>query len=109
LHKNKSKKESVEMLSPTGAAIGLVEEADFAEKTIELREEDLLVLYTDGVTEALNLQNQEFGRQRLVQLSRQVNDTSVKEAIQLIRQGLEEFSEGRPLADDTTIVICKIK
>ena len=109
LHKNKSKKESVEMLSPTGAAIGLVEEADFAEKTIELREEDLLVLYTDGVTEALNPQNQEFGRQRLAQLSRQVNDTSVKEAIQLIRQGLEEFSEGRPLADDTTIVICKIK
>jgi sigma-B regulation protein RsbU (phosphoserine phosphatase) len=109
LHKDKSKKESIEMLSPTGAAIGLVEEADFAEKTIELREKDLLVLYTDGVTEALNPQNQEFGRQRLVQLSRQVNDTSVKEAIQLIRQGLEEFSEGRPLADDTTIVICKIK
>jgi sigma-B regulation protein RsbU (phosphoserine phosphatase) len=109
LHKNKSKKESVEMLRPTGAAIGLVEEAEFTEKTIELQEEDLLVLYTDGVTEAVNLQNQEFGRERLIQLSQQVNNAPVKQVVQEIRQGLDEFSEGKPLADDTTIVICKIK
>jgi sigma-B regulation protein RsbU (phosphoserine phosphatase) len=109
LHKNKSKEDSVEMLRPTGAAIGLVEEAEFAEKTIELQEEDLLVLYTDGVTETVDLQNQEFGRERLVKLSRQVNNTPVKEVVREIRQGLEEFSEGKALADDTTIVICKIK
>ena len=109
LRNNKSKKESVEMLRPTGAAIGLVEEAEFAEKTIELHEEDLLVLYTDGITEAVDLQNQEFGRERLTLLSRQINTLSVKEIVQEIREALEEFSEGKPLADDTTIVVCKIK
>jgi sigma-B regulation protein RsbU (phosphoserine phosphatase) len=109
LHKNKSKKESVEMLRPTGAAIGLVEGAEFTEKTIELHEEDLLVLYTDGITEAVNLQNQEFGRERLIKLSQQVNNSPVKQVVQEIRQGLEEFSEGKPLADDTTIVVCKIE
>jgi sigma-B regulation protein RsbU (phosphoserine phosphatase) len=109
LHKTMSKNESVEMLRPTGAAIGLVEEAEFAEKTIELQEEDLLVLYTDGVTESVNPQNQEFGRERLVKLSREVNNTPVREVVQHIRQRLEEFSEGEPLADDTTIVLCKIK
>jgi sigma-B regulation protein RsbU (phosphoserine phosphatase) len=97
------------MLWPTGAAIGLIEEAEFAEKTIELHEEDLLVLYTDGVTEAVNLQYQEFGRERLIKLSEQVNNASAKQVVQEIKQGLEEFSEGKPLADDTTIVICKIK
>jgi sigma-B regulation protein RsbU (phosphoserine phosphatase) len=97
------------MLRPTGAAIGLVEEAEFAEKTIELQKEDLLVLYTDGITEAVNLQNQEFGRERLIKLSQQVNTLPVKEIVQEIRQGLEEFSEGKSLADDTTLVICKIK
>jgi sigma-B regulation protein RsbU (phosphoserine phosphatase) len=97
------------MLRPTGAAIGLVEEALFAEKTVELRKEDLLVLYTDGITEAVNLQNQEFGRERLETLIRQVERLPVKEVIQKIRLSLEEFSEGKPLADDTTIVICKIK
>jgi len=109
LHKNKSKKEALEMLWPTGAAIGLVEDAEFAEKTIELNEEDLLVLYTDGVTEAVNPQNQEFGRERLIELSKQVNKGSAKQIVQKIRQGIEEFSEGRPFADDTTIVICKFK
>jgi sigma-B regulation protein RsbU (phosphoserine phosphatase) len=109
LHKTKSKKESVEMLRPTGAAIGLIEEAEFGENTIELQKEDLLVLYTDGVTEAVNLQNQEFGRERLATLSRQVNILPVKEVVQEIRQALEEFSEGKPLDDDTTLVVCKIK
>ncbi len=109
LRNNKSKKESVEMLRPTGAAIGLVEEAEFAEKTIELQKEDLLVLYTDGITEAVNLQNQEFGRERLIKLIQQVNNAPVKQVVQEIRQGLGEFSEGKPLADDATIVICKIK
>jgi sigma-B regulation protein RsbU (phosphoserine phosphatase) len=84
LHKTKSKKESVEMLWPTEAAIGLVEEADLAEKTIELQQKDLLVMYTDGVTEAVNPKNQEFGRDRLAKLSQQ-------------------------LVDDTTIVICRKK
>ena len=109
LRNNKSKKESVEMLRPTGAAIGLVEEAEFAEKTIELQKDDLLVLYTDGITETVNLENQEFGRERLIKLIQQVNNAPVKQVVQEIRQGLEEFSEGKPLADDTTIVICKIK
>jgi sigma-B regulation protein RsbU (phosphoserine phosphatase) len=109
LHKNESQKESVEMLRPTGAAIGLVEEAEFAEKKIELHEEDLLVLYTDGVTEAVNLQNQEFGRERLIKMSQQVKNAPVRQVVREIRQGLVEFTEDKPLADDTTIVICKIK
>ena len=108
LHKTNSKTESLEMLRPTGAAIGLVEEAEFAEKTIDLEKDDLLVLYTDGVTETVNPQNQEFGRERLIKLTQQAYNTPVKALVQEIRQGLEQFSEGNPLADDTTIVICKI-
>ena len=104
----KNKEESVVMLRPTGAAIGLVEEAIFGEKTIDLQEGDLLVLYTDGVTEAMNTDNQEFGRERLETLIQQVEGLQVKEVIQKIRLSLEEFSEGKPLADDTTIVVSRI-
>ena len=109
LRQTKSKEESVVMLRPTGAAIGLVEEAIFGEKTIDLQKRDLLVLYTDGITEAMNTVNQEFGRERLETLIQQREDLPVKEVIQKIRLSLEEFSEGKPLADDTTIVICRIK
>ena len=108
LRHTKIKDESLFMLHPTGAAIGLIEAAEFGENTIELENGDLLVLYTDGVTEAMDLQNQEFGRERLAALSRQVNTLPVKEIVNEIRQALEEFSEGKPLADDTTLVVCRI-
>jgi sigma-B regulation protein RsbU (phosphoserine phosphatase) len=106
--KTRSKEDSIVMLRPTGAAIGLVEEAEFGEKTIDLQEGDLIVLYTDGVTETVNTDNQEFGRERLERLIRQVEHLPLKEVIQRIRLGLEEFSEGKPLADDTTIVVSRI-
>jgi sigma-B regulation protein RsbU (phosphoserine phosphatase) len=65
-------------------------------------------MYTDGVTETLNMQNQEFGRERLINLCRQADHKPVKEMVQEIKQRLDEFGAGKPLADDTTIVICKI-
>ena len=98
----------VVMLRPTGAAIGLVEEAEFEEAVIDLQKGDLIVLYTDGVTEAMNKQNQQFGRERLETLIRRAERMPVKDVIQEIKLSLEEFSGGRALADDTTIVIGRI-
>lgn len=108
LCKARGKEKSPVLLRPTGAAIGLVEKAKFAEKTIDLQAGDLMVLYTDGVTEAMNTRNQQFGRQRLETLVRQAERMPVKEVIQKIKLSLEEFSEGKPLADDTTIVVGRI-
>jgi len=101
-------KESIVWLNPTGAAIGLVEEADFGEKTITFHEGDLLVMYTDGVTEAVNNQNDMFGGERLAAISKQYHQSAPVEVIQGIRAGLEEFSGGKPLADDSTVVVCRI-
>ena len=109
LRKTEINEESALMLRPTGAAIGLVEEAKYREETIKLQKDDLLVLYTDGVTEAANAQNQEFGRDRLGSLCRQKNQMPVKDVLQEIRSDLEVFREGKPLADDTTIVVCRIR
>ena len=108
LRKEKDREGSIIWLQPTGAAIGLVEEAEFGEKTIELYEGDLLVMYTDGVTEAVNLQNKEFGRERLAALIERVYQSTPKEVVLEIREGLEVFGGGKPLADDTTVVVCRI-
>jgi len=95
-------------LNPTGAAIGLVEEAEFGEKTLSLREGDLLVMYTDGVTEAVDPQNEEFGSERLVAMIEQLYQSTPKEVVRGIREGLENFCGGQPLADDTTVLVCRI-
>jgi len=94
-------------LAPTGAAIGLVEDTQFGEETVTLAPGDTLLLYTDGVTEAKNAQKEEFGQERLVELVRQGSNRSARELVREVRNRLEEFTDGQPLADDTTIVAGK--
>ena len=58
--------------------MGLVEEFQISSETITLALGDILLLYTDGVTEAVNLQEEEFGRERLAAFIRQESDLSAK-------------------------------
>lgn len=102
-------KDLLSYLHPTGAAIGLVEEFQFEAETVTLSPGDILLLYTDGVTEAINPQEEEFGQERLVELVRHGSHWSAQELIQELRHRLQVFSHGQPLADDITIVACKIK
>ncbi|MEE9217357.1 MAG: PP2C family protein-serine/threonine phosphatase [Anaerolineales bacterium] len=108
LQERKNGKDSIVWLNPTGPAIGLVEEAKFGEKTFDFHEGDLLMMYTDGVTEAVNIQNDEFGSERLAGIIKRLHQSPPKEVVRGIREGLEDFSEGKPLADDTTVVVCRI-
>jgi sigma-B regulation protein RsbU (phosphoserine phosphatase) len=108
LQERKTARGSIAWLNPTGAAIGLVEEAEFGERILSLHEGDLLVMYTDGVTEAVDPQNEEFGSERLVAMIEPLYQSPPKEVVSAIREGLESFSGGKPLADDTTVVVCRI-
>lgn len=99
--------ESLVYLQPTGAAIGLVEEFEFGVETVSLRPGDVLLLYTDGVTEAINPQEEEFGQERLAQLVSQSLGWSAQELVGRVRSRLQEFSHNQPLLDDTTIVAGK--
>jgi sigma-B regulation protein RsbU (phosphoserine phosphatase) len=101
-------KEEISWLLPTGPAIGLVEKFELQAETIPLNAGDLLLFYTDGVTEATDAQDAEFGRQRLADLAAGNADLSAQDLLQLIRQAIHGFTDGRPLADDTTLLACKI-
>jgi sigma-B regulation protein RsbU (phosphoserine phosphatase) len=108
LRKEGNREGSITRLGPTGAAIGLIEGSRFGEKTIDLYEGDLVVMYTDGVTEATNPQNEEFGQERLTALIERVRESTPREVVQEIREDLAVFCEGKPLADDTTVVVCRV-
>jgi sigma-B regulation protein RsbU (phosphoserine phosphatase) len=95
-------------LMPTGAAVGLIEDAQYKESSINLESGDILLFYTDGVTEAVNDANIEFGRSRLLDLVDRKHDLPAKEMLQEIRQGLEAYIQSRTLADDTTMVLCRL-
>jgi sigma-B regulation protein RsbU (phosphoserine phosphatase) len=108
LRNNGDEKDALIWLQPTGAAIGLVEEPAYTMETIQLRSSDILVLYTDGITEARNPQGEFFGTSHLVGLIQESRHSPAKDLVQAIRQGLQDFTDGIPFEDDTTIIISKI-
>lgn len=96
-------------LKPTGPAIGLMEEYRVQLDSIELCQGDILLLYTDGIVEALNSrQNEQFGYDRLLEVVRQNGGLPASELMHKIRQALIEFTQGSLLSDDITLVICKV-
>jgi sigma-B regulation protein RsbU (phosphoserine phosphatase) len=95
-------------LNPTGAAIGLMESYFPTAQAISLHPGDILLFYTDGVTEASNPGGELFGRQRLAQVVRQNASLPAQEMVHALRQALNDFSDGRPLEDDVTLLACRL-
>lgn len=96
-------------LKPTGPAIGLLEESTYRGETITLRPGDTLVLYTDGVTEAMDGEGRALGRERLAGLIQSGADRSARELLTGIRAGLERHHGDSPLKDDLTLLVCKVR
>jgi sigma-B regulation protein RsbU (phosphoserine phosphatase) len=95
-------------LEPTGAAIGLVEEFAYRDEVVRLMPDDVLLLYTDGVTEARNLRGEEFRPQGLIDFMRRHAQLRSPDLVRELRRTLQEYTGGQPLADDTTIVAGKV-
>ena len=101
--------QSVEWLDSTCAAIGLVEDFQFNGTQIALSSGDLLLLYTDGVTEALNPTEEEFGMERLAETVLRNSDTTSGELVAALRRSVQQFTNGRSLEDDTTILAARVQ
>jgi sigma-B regulation protein RsbU (phosphoserine phosphatase) len=98
----------IHWLKPTAPAIGLAEEFHPRTETIGFSEGDSLLLYTDGVTEVLNISNEQFGQERLAQLVELYADRAAPDLLQAVRQAVSAFGGDRPLLDDVTMVALKI-
>lgn len=96
-------------LKPTGAAIGLMEIFNVKPASFQLMSGDILLLYTDGVTEAVNPQNNEqFGDARLAEVIHKNENLPAEGLVNQIRLAINEFTQGTLLADDITLVVGKI-
>lgn len=78
---------------------------DVGEVVIEMG--DLLLLYTDGVSEALNRDHEEFGEERLKKLFASNSVPDAGHAIDMIRDAILEFTDGAPQSDDITAVVVR--
>lgn len=102
---------SVELLSPKGMAIGIehtgLVEAIFVEKEHRLARGDVLLLHTDGITEALSPEGVEFGCERLGDLLKCLSGLDVRAIAEKVFAAVNEFTRNAPPQDDRTLVIVK--
>jgi PAS domain S-box-containing protein len=98
-------------LLPGGMAIGLdpgpIFDELLEESSVNLRPRDLLVLYTDGITEAASGTGEEFGRNRLVATLRSGEDRRLKLVKMLLNEALESFAPDLAGADDRTLLMVR--
>lgn len=95
-------------LRPTGPAIGLSEGFTIRKEDIRLTPGDILLLYTDGITEAADQQGALWGEDNLADIIRQNPDSSAERLIQKILTALKNHTNGSPLEDDVTLMISKV-
>lgn len=98
---------SMEQLAAGGLPLGIMANADFREGKTRLHPGDVLVIYSDGVSEAVNPKGEEFGPTRLYETVARNLDASAAGIRDRIESALTKFCQGTPAADDITLVICK--
>jgi len=99
--------ESIHWLKPTGAAIGLAESFEYDNASIDLQPDDVLVFYTDGLIEAMNTGEEEYGEERLVEVVRASADRGARDTLREIRLSLHDFTASTSLEDDFTLIVAK--
>jgi phosphoserine phosphatase RsbU/P len=96
-------------LTAGGPVIGMFESFPFEEGSVELESGDLLVAFTDGVTEAMNTDNEEFGEERLLEILASAARLPADEIREIVVQNVKDWCNGAPQHDDLTFIILKIQ
>ncbi len=91
-----------------GIALGAVPHFEYGQAKVQLQPGDLVVFFTDGVTEAINLANEEFGLETLQALFEDGKAGSAREAAEMILQAVREFAGEAPQFDDLTCMTLRV-
>jgi serine phosphatase RsbU (regulator of sigma subunit) len=97
----------IELLKSTGLPLGMLPGMSYEEKEFQLQPGDLLALYSDGVPEAYDENEQEWGEERLCDLLRKVNGEPAESIVNKIFEEIDRFAGAAPQHDDITLFIFK--
>jgi phosphoserine phosphatase RsbU/P len=97
----------ISFLPATGVPLGLHAGSSASAKTVRLAPSDLLVLFTDGITEAMNAADEEFTDDRLHETVRPARDLGVNDFIEHIFRDVDAFVQDAEQADDMTCLVLR--
>jgi sigma-B regulation protein RsbU (phosphoserine phosphatase) len=103
------RKDRVEWLETGGPVLGLLSIATYEWETVTLDPGDLVVICSDGVTEARNEAGDEFGRDRLVEAMQGCHGWKPEAALEQLLGSVRKFSEGAAQADDITALVLRYR
>jgi phosphoserine phosphatase RsbU/P len=97
----------VDQLGPGGVPLGLIPAARYLAKTALLHPGDLLCVYSDGITEAASLADEEFGMDRLANVLAENRDRPLADVVATVDREVTAFAQGQPQLDDQTLVLLR--
>jgi sigma-B regulation protein RsbU (phosphoserine phosphatase) len=97
----------VQRLSEGGLVLSILEEFPYKEAKVDLAPGDILVAFTDGITEAINPNQEQFGEARLAALIEKHRAEPAAELVESIIRGVREHAAGAPQMDDITLLVVK--
>ncbi len=100
-------RETIERLRPTGMAMGVDEQTRWRQKELRMEPGDLLVLYTDGITEAQSPQGDFFGEERLLEVVLARMHSPAREIQNALIQAVHRFSGESPRQDDVAVIVMR--
>lgn len=109
----KQREKKTKLYNPAGIALGFKHgeayRASIKEESIAIESGDIFVFYTDGVTEAMNIEHEIFGERRLQDIIEKYSGSPPRQIEERIIEAVRQFSGDEPQHDDFTMVIVKIK
>jgi sigma-B regulation protein RsbU (phosphoserine phosphatase) len=104
---SRAEQEPLTLLRPTGMALGILEDFAFEQRSVCLEPGDCMVLYTDGVTDAIRADRQRFGIERLCQVVQANISASATEMVIAVEDAVGAFADSEAQFDDMALVVAK--
>ncbi len=103
------KKGEVDFLRSTGGLLGIFEDAKYREESLFLDKGDVVCIYTDGITESLNSEGEQFGTERLVEAVKGLINQRADSIIESVLEQVNTFTNGSQAEDDITMMVIKVE
>jgi serine phosphatase RsbU (regulator of sigma subunit) len=98
---------TIHALTPTGMPIGIDEDSTWTQATIQIEPGDVLILYTDGITDTQDTEGSFFKERRLIEVIQDRLNSPAQEIQSAILDAVQEFSAGNSQFDDITLLVLK--
>ena len=100
----------IRKLQKGGIILGVMKTTiPYISEVIDLKKDDVIILFTDGISEAMNEQGEEFSEEKLEKTALELVRGSAQDILDGIKNGVNKFIKGAPQSDDITMVVLKVK